>query len=70
MLILSTGQIAAEIGADRDRVCYAIRKAGIQPVGRAGLVRLFPQSAVETVRGFLAAKRAPKNNSQLERTPA
>jgi hypothetical protein len=59
MLILSTGQIAAEIGADRDADAYAIRKAGIEPVGRAGLVRLFPQSAVDTVRTFLAGKRKP-----------
>ena len=57
MLFLSTGQIAEEIGEDRDRVSYAIRKAHIQPVGRAGLVRLFPQSAVATVKNFLDAKR-------------
>jgi hypothetical protein len=57
MLVFSTGQIAAEIGEDRDAVSYAIRKAGVQPVGRAGLVRLFPQSAVDTVRAFLATKR-------------
>jgi hypothetical protein len=56
MLVLSTGQIAEEIGEDRDRVSYAIRKAGVQPVGRAGLVRLFPQSAVTTIKNFLDRK--------------
>jgi hypothetical protein len=57
MLVLSTGQIAAEIGQDRDRVAYAIRKAGVQPVGRAGMVRLFPESAIAAVKGFLATGR-------------
>ena len=57
MIFLSTGQIAAEIGEDRDRVSYAIRKAGVQPVGRAGMVRLFPQSAVAIIKSFLDAKR-------------
>jgi hypothetical protein len=67
MLVLSTGQIAKRVGEDRDAVSYAIRKAGIQPVGRAGLVRLFPQSAVDTVRTFLAGKRKssyPPNHPQ------
>jgi hypothetical protein len=63
MLLLTSGQIATEIGTDRDRVSYAIRKAGIQPVGRAGLVRLLPQSAVAPVKGFLDAKRV-SNQSQ------
>ncbi len=57
MLVLTTGQIAEQIGSDRDRVAYAIRKARVEPVGRAGMVRLFPQSAVGIVREFLAANR-------------
>ncbi len=57
MVILSTGQIAEEIGQDRDRVSYAIRKMGVEPVGRAGLVRLFPQSAVRTVKGSLESRK-------------
>lgn len=71
MVILSTGQIAEQIGEDRDAVSYAIRKGGVQPVGRAGLVRLFPQSAVDTVRTFLAGKRKPahtKNHFEEFRT--
>jgi hypothetical protein len=71
MLVLSTGQIAEQIGEDRDAVSYAIRKAGVQPVGRAGLVRLFPQSAVETIRTFLATRRRPtQSQPQAERTLA
>lgn len=57
MLFLSTGQIAQEIGEDRDAVSYAIRKIGLKPIGRAGLVRLFPESAISAVSDFLAAKR-------------
>jgi hypothetical protein len=58
MVILSSGQIAAEIGADRDRVSYAIRKTGVKPIGRAGIVRLFPESAVNTIREFLQSRQS------------
>lgn len=61
MIVLSTGQIAEQVNEDRDRVSYAIRKAGIKPIGRAGLVRLFPQSAVNTVREFLQTREAKEN---------
>jgi len=60
MVVLSSGQIAQQVNEDRDRVSYAIRKAGIKPIGHAGLVRLFPQSAVDTVREFL--QTGPKEN--------
>jgi len=56
MIVLTTGQIAEQLGEDRDRVSYAIRKAGVQPIGRAGPVRLFPQGAVATIKNFLSAK--------------
>ena len=68
MLVLTTGQIAEQIGEDRDRVSYAIRKAGVQPIGRAGLVRLFPQTALNAVKVFLDAKRSDQTQPQLERT--
>lgn len=66
MLLLSTGQIAKEIGQDRDRVSYAIRKTGVKPIGRAGLVRLFPQSAVSTVREFLQTRRTKESRHARE----
>lgn len=66
MLFLSTGRIAEEIGEDRDSVSYAIRKAGIQPVGRAGLVRLFPQSAIDAVKGFLNTRRPAQATPELQ----
>lgn len=73
MLVMTTGQIAEQLGEDRDRVSYAVRKAGIQPVGRAGLVRLFPQTAITTIKDFLGAKRQAEHASQatthLQETP-
>ena len=57
MDILTVGDIAKELGVDRDAVGYAIRKAKVEPLGRAGIVRLFPGSAVETVKVFLNSKR-------------
>lgn len=61
MLLLSSGQIAEQIGEDRDRVSYAIRKAGVEPIGRTGLVRLFPESVVGTVREFLKSRQGREN---------
>jgi len=58
----TTGTIAVETNAGRDEVNYAIRKAGIKPIGRAGIVRLFPASAVPAVRQFLEARRRKENH--------
>lgn len=62
-LPLTSGQIAESIrqetgqNINRDQVNYVILRAGIRPVGRAGRVRLFPPSAVETIRAFLDSMR-------------
>jgi len=61
MVVLSTGQIAEQVNEDRDRVSYAIRKTGVKPIGRAGIVRLFPQSAVSTVREFLKSRQTKES---------
>ncbi len=57
MDIVTSGDIAQQLDADRDSVNYALRKCGVEPVGRAGLVRMFPGAAVQTVKEFLANKR-------------
>ena len=57
MNVYTTGQIAKALDADRDHVSYAIRKSNIQPIGRAGNVRLFSKEAVEPVRQFLERKK-------------
>ena len=57
MDIVTSGDIAQQLNEDRDAVNYALRKSSVKPVGRAGLVRMFPGSAVQTVKEFLANKR-------------
>ncbi len=56
MVFVTSGQIAQEMNEDRDRVSYALRKTGAEPIGRAGIVRLFAPSAVDAVREFLQGK--------------
>jgi hypothetical protein len=71
VLPVTSGQIAEKIRqetggrVDRDAVNYALRKVGVEPVGRAGIVRLFPQSAIAAVREFLAAKRNPHRRQPI-----
>ena len=59
MELLTTGVIAKRLNVDRDTVSYALRKMKIQPKGRAGQVRVFPESALKVVKEFL--------NSRIER---
>lgn len=57
MEVITTGVIAERIGVDRDEVAYALRKAKVAPIGRAGIVRLFEPEAIEIVKQTLASKR-------------
>jgi len=45
---------------DRDAVSYALRKLQIQPVGRAGLIRIYPDNALDEVDEFINAKKSRK----------
>jgi nitrogen fixation protein FixH len=56
MKIFTCGQIAKMLNVDRDAVAYALRKANIKPVARAGITRIFRESTIEEVRRFLARK--------------
>jgi hypothetical protein len=49
------GVIAAELGAPLSRVLYVLRTRShlIKPIGRAGILRLYDRTAVDTVRGIL-----------------
>jgi hypothetical protein len=47
------GVIAAELDAPLSRVLYALRKHGIKPIGRAGILRLYDRAAVDIVRKSL-----------------
>jgi hypothetical protein len=44
------GVIAEELGAPLSRVLYVLRGHEIRPIGRAGCLRLYDATAVETVR--------------------
>jgi hypothetical protein len=60
----TTGVLADQSGGTLDEVKYLVRKLGIRPIGRAGTLRLFDQSAVEQIRDALARKRARQSKQQ------
>lgn len=72
MTLLTTGSIAEQLGADRDRVSYLIRKAKINPIGRAGMVRLYPPETISVVRELIGVRRlrAAEIESILAQFPA
>jgi hypothetical protein len=51
----TVGVLAEEVGASLAQVLYLIRKLNVQPIGRAGTLRLFDQEATEAVRAELLA---------------
>ena len=63
MDLVTSGDIARLTNADSDRVRYAIRKLGAEPVGRAGLVRLFDAGTTKAVRAYLK-NRPPRKGSK------
>jgi len=65
MNLLTTGDIAQKLNVDRDAVSYALRKGKILPIGRAGIVRLFPGTAVVAVKGFLDSKKRTRKEPEL-----
>ena len=64
MEVMTVGDIARELGVDRDAVAYAVRRTNIQAVGRAGIVRLFPGGCVSVVRHFLRSKGPRRKNKK------
>lgn len=64
MLLVTTGKIAELLHVDRDRVSYLIRKSGILPVGRAGMIRLYDPAVVEIVGQLLDFR--PLRSTDLE----
>lgn len=53
----TSGTIARQLGLDRDLVAYLIRKGHIKPIGRAGMVRVFPPEAVKQVAALACQHR-------------
>ena len=60
MEFLTSGAIAERLKVDRDAVCYALRKMKVEPKGRAGQVRIFPESALELTKEFLSSRKERK----------
>lgn len=48
--LLSLGDIAQLLGESKARVAYIIDSRGIKPAGRAGIVRVFGEDAVDRIR--------------------
>jgi hypothetical protein len=60
MLPVTSGQIAEQVGCHRDEISNALRSLDIQPLGRAGIVRLFAPGVAEEIRAYLERKRQRK----------
>lgn len=65
MDFVTVGDIAKELGVDRDAVSYAIRKIKVQPIGRAGIVRMFPGTALATVKKFIDSKERNRKRESV-----
>jgi len=63
MKLLTTGEIAKQLNADRDRVSYALRKLDITPSGIAGNTRVYPETALVAIEEFLS-RRSQKESKQ------
>ena len=72
MSFVTTGQMAEQLGVDRDRVCYLLRKAKIRPVARAGLTRLYPPETLAIVKRLEKSPRldTAKIEAIMSRFPA
>ena len=57
-MALSTGDVARRLGCARWEVAYALERSGIQPVGRAGGVRLFGEDQVSAIAAAVAGRQA------------
>ena len=51
---LTVSQIAEQLGESYERTKYAISRAGVHPIGKAGNVRLFRASDLPRIRATLS----------------
>jgi hypothetical protein len=51
--VVTTGEIAREVKADRNQIRYILERDGIAPLGVVGRARVYDPSAVDYVRGVL-----------------
>jgi hypothetical protein len=64
MKLLTTGEIAKQLNADRDRVSYALRKLDITPSGIAGNTRVYPESALLAIEEFLNTRSRKESKDE------
>lgn len=55
----TVGRLAAEVPASMQQVKYLLQKHNVQPIGRAGILRLYDQQAVQTIRDALRPQEGP-----------
>ena len=58
MGFVTSGSIAEQLGVDRDKVAYVLRKAKVKPLGRAGIVKVYSETTVDTVAELLRQSEA------------
>lgn len=66
--LMTTGEIARELGVSFFQVAYVIRSRQIRPVQRAGRMRLYSMDDMERVREELAIVASNKK-AGIESTP-
>lgn len=66
--LLTTGDIAENLQIDRDRVSYAIRKLGIEPKQKAGILNLYTNDAIGPIRKFIE-NLSKENEESLTQPP-
>jgi len=64
MKLLTTGEIAKQLNADRDRVSYALRKLDITPSGIAGNTRVYPETALLAIEEFLNTRSRKESKDE------
>jgi hypothetical protein len=64
--VLTLAQIADELGQPPSRVKYVVSKYRLKPVARVGIIRLFSEQQVETIRREVSGTRIV-NSSERKR---
>ena len=69
MKLFTVGDIARKLRISRNNVHYLLLVAHVEPVQRAGHIRLFAPEAVEAARQVLLARRRRRRRSRKTPLP-
>jgi hypothetical protein len=64
---LTIGQVARDLNAPLYTIRYILRTRKIEPVGRAGIIRMFDEPRVEAIRQALAEIRSTSRGQRAKR---